>query len=177
MNAKFLSLLAGCCLAAVVDAADTNTPPSAGNPPPVPQRERFAGAVNRAQPLARVLESLTDEQRASFRSAMAGQRDQVRDLESQIAAARRDLLEASLAAKFDEAAVRQKAAAAADLEVDLNVLRAKAFSQIQPPLSADQLAKIRSAEPPTASDTVQPARRRRPAPANTGDENGLPPKQ
>lgn len=88
---------------------------------------------------------LTDEQRASLRREFESQREPMRELEEQMRAARRELLEAGIAEKLDEKRIRKKARAVAKIEGELAVLRAKALANIQPPLSADQREKLRSA--------------------------------
>jgi Spy/CpxP family protein refolding chaperone len=85
---------------------------------------------------------LTDGQRASLLQAIEGQREKARDLEQRLRTARRELLETGLTDKFDEALVRRKALAVAQLEAELTVARFKAFSQMRPRLSPDQLTKL-----------------------------------
>jgi len=134
----------------------------------------FPGAMG---PLAagfeRIFNILTEEQRASLREAMQSQRDKMREEEEKLRDARREIFEAALVEKFDEQTVRQKATAAAKLEADMMVLRAKAFSKMHPPLSAEQLEKLKSSVP-SGSET-QPDRPRR-RPEISRDDNGLPPK-
>lgn len=95
---------------------------------------------------------LTGEQRESMRTILAGQREEMRVIQEQMRTARKALLQASFADKFDEDLVRTKALAVAKLEAELTVLRAKAMSQVQPPLSDEQIEKIMN--PP--QDRVQP---------------------
>src|SRR5262249_29697806 len=96
---------------------------------PRPRRGPFgAGAMGGGPGIERVFSVLTDEQRASLREAMEGQFEKVRGLEEKLREARRALLEAALVEKFDETAVREKAEAAAKLEAEVTVIRAKAFS-------------------------------------------------
>jgi len=87
---------------------------------------------------------LTEEQKTSFREAIQSQREKVREIEEKLRDARKELLEAGLKEKFDEEAVRQKAMAAAKLEAEMMVIRAKAFSQMRPPLSTEQIEKLRT---------------------------------
>jgi uncharacterized membrane protein len=93
----------------------------------------------------RAYQVLTDEQRASLRDAFGSQREKMRDLEEQMRAARRELLEASLAEKPDEKRIHKRAMAVGRIEADIAVLRAKALAGIQPPLSSEQREKIKSA--------------------------------
>jgi len=125
---------------------------------------------------------LNDEQRASYIAAMNRQRPQMMELEAKLRIAREDFVAASVDQKFDENVMREKAMAAYRCEAEMAVLRAKAMSEVQPPLTAEQIQKIKTGQP-------GPMRRLRPrqqlensaphAPAaNTNaDINGLPPKK
>ena len=106
----------------------------------------------RALPL--LLGVLTGEQRKSLRAAMESQRDQMRSLEGKIHAARQDRMKASLAEKFDEDTVRAKALEVGKLDAELSVLRARAMSKVQPPLSAEQIERISS--PPPGAPLSEP---------------------
>ncbi|MCL4785166.1 MAG: periplasmic heavy metal sensor [Verrucomicrobia bacterium] len=97
-----------------------------------------------ALPFERVL---TEDQRASIREALQGQRDQWRELDERLRAARREALEVSLARRFDEIAVRQRALAVAALEAEMAVLRARALSQVRPPLSPEQIEQLHQLPP------------------------------
>jgi Spy/CpxP family protein refolding chaperone len=122
---------------------------------------------------------LNQEQRESMRDVLASQRAATRGILEKMRVARRELLKASLAESFDEDAVQAKAMAVAKLEADLAVLRAKALSQIQPPLSDEQIEKVLN-PPPT--DRMPPGMNRprpgaRPGnlpPHGPGDDNGRP---
>ena len=134
----------------------------------------FPGGPGRFSPgLDRVLNVLTDEQRTSFREALQSQREKVREIEEKLRDARKEIFEAGLKDKFDEEAVRQKAMAAAKLEAEMMVIRAKAFSQVRPPLSAEQMEKLKNMPSPGIETQSERPRRRPEAPR---DENGLPPK-
>jgi len=106
----------------------------------LPQRslQAVAGSMERV---------LTQEQRESMRDILASQREATRGLLERMRVARQELLKASLAESFDEEAVRAKALAVAKLEADLTVLRAKALSQVQPPLSDHQIEQIMNPPP------------------------------
>jgi Spy/CpxP family protein refolding chaperone len=127
---------------------------------------------------------LTDEQRASFRQAMDAQREKMRDVQTRLGAARRQLLETGLDGTFDEAAVRKQALEVASLEAELSVMRAKALSQLRPPLSPEQIEKVKiglSAAPfrtgPRAGERRPPyALGQRDLTSTNRDENDLPPK-
>jgi Spy/CpxP family protein refolding chaperone len=141
-----------------------------------PRRQFGPAAAGRFSPgFERVLNVLTDDQRASMREAMAADREKIRDLELKIRESRKELFELGLREKFDEAAVREKATEAAKLEAEMTVLRVKAISKIRPPLTAEQIEKIKSSPGPDMGDgQPEPPRRRRDIPR---DENGLPLKE
>ncbi len=90
---------------------------------------------------------LTEEQRRSLREAMEAQRDQTRALDEKLRLARKEVIVTGLTEKFDENAVRTKALEVGKLEAELAVLRARALSQVKPPLSADQIEQIKNPPP------------------------------
>jgi len=164
-------LAAGVQFAATAD--DTNAPA----PAPRPERRiaRQATEPNRSGTgPERINDLLTEEQRVSLRKAMESQRDQVRGLELKLREARKEIYNTGLNSKFDENAVREKAMAVAKIEGEMTVLRVKALSQIQPPLSPEQIQKLQSLPP---GGGQRPLDRTREAPPANRDENGLPPKQ
>jgi Spy/CpxP family protein refolding chaperone len=122
---------------------------------------------------------LTEEQRDSLREAMESQRDKMRDLEEKLRDARKEMFQAGLAQKFDEDALRQKALEAGRLDAELTVLRAKALSKMKPPLSADQIGKLKN--PPPFESEPRPEFRRDERPRGDRpqrgprDEHDLPP--
>jgi Spy/CpxP family protein refolding chaperone len=109
----------------------------------------------------------------------------MRELEIKMRSARQELLAAGLDGKFDEEAVRKQALAVANLDAEIAVLRVKAISQVQPPLSPEQIEKIKSATPnlPGRAAAMRGQREsgnapRRSSVLNTNrDENDLPPKK
>jgi Spy/CpxP family protein refolding chaperone len=141
-----------------------------------PRRQFGPGLAGRFSPgFERVLSVLTEEQRASMREAMAGDREKVRELEQKIRESRKELFELGLREKFDEAAVREKAAAVAKLDAEMMVLRVKAISKVRPPLTHEQIEKIRNSSGPEMGERQpEPPRRRHDIPR---DENGLPLKE
>jgi Spy/CpxP family protein refolding chaperone len=143
------------------------------------ERPRFQGAGAYGPRVGggfeRVFGVLTEEQRSSFRQAMEGEREKMRELEQKSAEARRELMESALVDKFEEAKVRQKLNALMKMDADLTMIRIKAFSKVEPKLSADQLEKIRSAAQPDGQGRPSERKSRRPEPER--DENGLPPKK
>jgi len=106
---------------------------------------------------------------------MESQREKVRDLDEKLRDARKELLEACVAEKFDEEGIRKKAMTAAKLEAELTVVRAKALSQVHPRLSDEQLERLKSPVAPGWDGVEgQPPRRRSDVPR---DEHGLPIKE
>ncbi|MGO8765148.1 MAG: Spy/CpxP family protein refolding chaperone [Limisphaerales bacterium] len=122
---------------------------------------------------------LTDEQRASLQTALGPQLGQIQSLAKQMRASRQALLDEITSGKFDEATARQNAKASAEAEGELTVIYAKALSEIQPPLSAEQIRQIRSIQPrqlprgtstpPAAPEVHLPL-----PPSLPRDSNGLP---
>jgi Spy/CpxP family protein refolding chaperone len=160
--------------------------PSPDNPdrprPPRAQRGQPNGPEARFQPgpgLALMERVLTEDQRESMRTIMASQREAMREMQDKMREARKELLKASLADKFDEEVVRAKALAVAKLEAEITVLRAKALSQVQPPLSDEQVEQIMN----TPQERMQPGEPRlnerrgeRPQRPRDGGDPGRPPK-
>jgi Spy/CpxP family protein refolding chaperone len=120
---------------------------------------------------------LTDQQRESYETIMRGLRGQLFELDSKLRAARQDLLNTSVGAKFDEKVVREKAFAAARIEAELTVLRIKAYSELQPPLSPEQIAKVKAGEPGPIRRLERRSLRGESPTTTNQDANGLPPKQ
>jgi Spy/CpxP family protein refolding chaperone len=155
---------------------DKNATPER-RPPPGEERGRFqppqgGGPAGRFGPGFERLQSvLTDDQRASLREAMQGQREKMRDLEEKIRGLRQELLLAGLTEKFDEESVRRKALAVAKLEAEMTMVRAKAFSQMRPALNPEQLEKLKARPENRREDQPEAPRRRPGAPR---DEHGLP---
>ncbi|HEX4265254.1 MAG TPA: periplasmic heavy metal sensor [Verrucomicrobiae bacterium] len=118
---------------------------------------------------------LNEEQRASYQAALRAAHGEVMELDAKLRLARQEVLNTSLTGKFDENAVREKAFAAARIEAELAVIRARAFSQVQPPLSAEQIEKIKNNQPGQARTVERLQRLEAPAGTNQ-DQNGLPPK-
>jgi Spy/CpxP family protein refolding chaperone len=167
-----VQLIAGAAISA--SAQSTNSP----SPAP-PANRPFPVAPGRfAEGLRPFIGVLTDEQRASLEPAFREERDQLMKLEMKLRETRKEMLSAGLNGSFNEDAVRKQAQAAAEIEVEIDVLRVKALSQIQPPLSAEQIEKIQNAASGPAGGlrlNDRPANRR--ALTNTNrDENDLPPK-
>ena len=173
-----------CLLACLMISGATNFTLNSQETAPPPRNPRQPAAFPFLPGLGPVANVLTEEQRASFRKAMEAQRETVRDLENKLRDARGKLFAQGLGEKFDEAAVRQQALAVATLEAEMSVARARALSQIQPPLSAEQIGKIKTgiANAPQrpgfrAEERLEQRRERRQSlTATNRDENDLPPK-
>jgi Spy/CpxP family protein refolding chaperone len=87
---------------------------------------------------------LTDEQRLSLMRNMDAQRDQIQPLQQTIRSSRAALLNQIVTGKFDEKLARQYAGQSAGAEAQLTVIFVRALSQMQPPLSAQQLAQLKN---------------------------------
>jgi hypothetical protein len=123
--------------------------PPAGSPPGI-QPGRFAPQLERV---------LTADQRASLREMMLDQRERTQELEQRLREARRNLMQASLSPRFEEDVVRRTALEAGWLEGELAVLRGRALSRVKPPLSAEQMERIKN-PPPMAAGEARPELRR-----------------
>jgi Spy/CpxP family protein refolding chaperone len=161
-------------------AQTTTTPPATGDRP----QSRGPGIMQgpgAGFALGGPVGALTEQQRASYETALNNVRGRLNELQAQLRAARQDFLVASIGQKFDENLLRQKALVAARIEAEMAVLRAKAMSQVAPPLSAEQIEKIKAGQP----GPVQQLRRQQlerpaqhtPASGTNQDANGLPPKK
>lgn len=104
------------------------------------ERHGVAPRVNPA--VMRLFSVLTPEQRASLREVMREHREKAGAAEQKIANARRQLMESSLREKIDEQAIRRQAQALAQLETERVIRMAKALSQVKPPLSKEQRARL-----------------------------------
>lgn len=109
------------------------------------QQNRPTGLENRFFPMLGRL--LTDEQRLSLLRNMDSQRDQIQPLQEKIRSSRAALLSEIVGGKFDEKVARQYAAQSAGAEAQLTVIFARALAQMQPALSAQQLAQLRNFQP------------------------------
>jgi len=109
------------------------------------QRQQGFGSIDRFFPaLNRVL---TDAQRKSFRTAIESQSAKIQPLAEQMRLSHQALLDEIAGGKFDEAAARQSAEESAKAGAELTVIFAKALSQIQPPLSAQQIEQMKNFQP------------------------------
>lgn len=116
------------------------------------QRQQVIGAGDRLFPaLSRVL---AEDQRKSFRTVLESEFEKIQPLEEKMRASRKALLNEIASGKFDEAAARQSAEESAEAEAELTVIFARALSQMQPPLSAQQIGQIKNFQP--GQDRQQP---------------------
>jgi Spy/CpxP family protein refolding chaperone len=126
---------------------------------------------------------LTEMQRTSIAQIMQTQQEKVREIDSKLRDARRELFESGLNEKFDESVVRKQALVVAGLEAEQTVLRLKALSQVQPPLSPGQIEKLRNIlQSNGGAQNLRPMEqrsnnRRRILQSTNRDENDLPAKQ
>jgi Spy/CpxP family protein refolding chaperone len=132
------------------------------------------GGMGGGQFLPMLQRVLTEEQRASLRSAMEAQREKARDLEEKLRDARRELLKASVLDPFDEDSVRSKALEVGKLDAEMTVLRAKAFAKMKPALSPEQIEQFKNPPPLEGGGQNQIPRRSGRVPAGPRDENDLP---
>ena len=100
------------------------------------------GPAERFFPL--VARILTEPQRQSLRQIMESQGGRIRPLQEKMRVSREALLDLVVQGKFDESIAEQYAAQSAKAEADLTVLFAKALSQMQPRLSAQQIAELKN---------------------------------
>ncbi|HVV01577.1 MAG TPA: periplasmic heavy metal sensor [Verrucomicrobiae bacterium] len=172
----WFKMLRACCAlataAALCCSAHAQSKPARGSSQLL---GRDLASNGRMQAYERILRVLTPEQRASLRENLSAERAKTRQLEEKLKAAREQVFAASVLDKFDEPAVRKKIMAAAKIEADLAIIRLKAFANMNPPLSADQLDRLRQTEENGGSAVQPPKHHNRPQLPH--DENGLPPKQ
>jgi len=170
-------LAAGCLLATGSLLWAQNTNPTLMTPTNLPPRIHAPGGPGSPAARQGLQAILSDEQWASFQKVRAAQGEKLMELRPKIQSAQREVFEAGLAPKYDEAVVQQKAQAAAQLYADMLVTQAKTFSEIQPPLSAEQIEKIKEMQsPPAANPRVLHAPTPPQGAVPNHDTNGLPPK-
>ena len=124
---------------------------------------------------------LTEDQRDSLRQTMESQREKMRGLQEKIRDARKALMTAALADEFKDEVVKAKALEVAKLEAEMSVLRLKAFSEVQPALSKEQLEKVLNPPPPQGMGPDdggnRPPNRNGNRPPRNPDGQPLPPPQ
>lgn len=152
MHSKILTsfLVAGVLLtgSVVLHADPTNTPaPGANAAPPKPAAQPRMRPLPGA-PAAGSQNPLTEEQLASYKKNIADKSAQMADLNSKRMAARQEIGQLIYSPKLDESLLRQKVMDEAKIEADIAVLQAKAFSEIQPPVTAEQFEKLKESMAP-----------------------------
>ena len=109
------------------------------------QQEAGNGTGERFFPmLSRVL---TVNQRQSLLQILGPERGQIRPLEEKLHASRVAMLNQIAGGSFDENLARQEAVESAAAEADLSVIFARALSKMQPPLSVQQVAQLKTFDP------------------------------
>jgi hypothetical protein len=155
--------------------APAATPPGANSAPPqqtLQPRMRPLPGASMGGPMA----VLTEEQRASYQKNIPS--SEMMELYSKRQAARLEIGQMMYAPKVDENLIRQRIMEEAKIEADIAILQAKAFAEVQPPLTDEQIDKvkqmlaprqpmIRPTPPPTTPSTTV---------TNQG-QSGLPGKQ
>jgi Spy/CpxP family protein refolding chaperone len=123
---------------------------------------------------------LNDQQRAWYLAAMKNEHGRLAELQAKLNAARQDVTATSVTGPFDENLVRQKALIAARIEAEIAVIHAKVFSQVQPPLTPEQIETIKTGK----SGPIRPLGRQQlnpvqhvPLAGTNAEANGLPPKK
>jgi len=109
------------------------------------QQNNANGVADRLFPVLGRL--LTDDQRQSLRGILQADHAQLQPLEKAVRTSRQALLNQITSGQFDETLVRQYADQSAKAETELTVLFAKALSQMQPPLTDQQVKQLRNVQP------------------------------
>jgi Spy/CpxP family protein refolding chaperone len=124
-----------------VAPAAPNTPPPA--PPDRTGRGRGAGANVQGQRGNFVGGlNLDDQQRELLREATQKEGDEMRKLNDKLQTAQKELVQAIIGEKYDEKVVREKAEAAARIQTEITMLRAKAFATVAPTLKPEQREQL-----------------------------------
>lgn len=106
------------------------------------QDDPAGGGGDRLYPaLGRILDPA---QRQSLQHLIGLQRVQIHALQEKIRASRQALLDQVAGGKFNEVVARQYAGESAKAEADLTFIFARALSQMQPRLSAQQAAQLKN---------------------------------
>lgn len=86
--------------------------------------------------------ALDDKQRELFRDALQKDGEGLRQLDEKLRAAQKELMQAVIAEKSEEKVIREKAEAVAKIEVEMTLLRAKAFATVAPTLKPEQREQL-----------------------------------
>jgi hypothetical protein len=85
---------------------------------------------------------LDAQQRTAFNEALQASREQMAQLNTNLAAATTELCRAALATNYSEALVTEKAGKVATIQAQMMVLRARALACVAPTLTADQTEQL-----------------------------------
>ncbi len=85
---------------------------------------------------------LDDQQRQLYREALQKDSEKLRALDEKLRAAQKDLVDATLAATYDEKTVKEKAEAVANIQVEITLLRSKALATVAPTLKPEQKQQL-----------------------------------
>lgn len=85
---------------------------------------------------------LDDQQMQLYREAAQKDGEKLRALDEKLRVAQKELMQATLAATYDEKAVKEKADAVAKIQVELTVLRAKALATVAPTMKPEQKEQL-----------------------------------
>jgi hypothetical protein len=155
-----------------------SVPPEGPPPAERPSGERSSGAMRAPGSYTpgpeRIFTVLTQEQRMSLREVMLENREQSQEMERKIRNLRAELLDDALARDFREEAFRRKAMEVAKLEAERMTMMAKAFSQVQPPLSSRQVEQLKRSGPPQSNNSDRNRQRNSRPPR---DRNDQPPRE
>src|SRR5688572_12699697 len=153
----FTRVAAAILSALIVDASNVmGADEPAGAPPPPPgatrpagqpeatARGRVAGGANTPGGRGNFVAgfNLDDKQRELLREATQKESDELRKLNEKLQAAQKELVQSVIAEKYDEKAVREKAEAVSKIQMEITMLRAKAFATVSPTLKPEQREQL-----------------------------------
>ena len=148
----FVAIAGSCWAQSDLQAPAGSAPPLQARPSQPGQRPGLGGLGPGID--FRVMSVLTPEQRESLQSAVQSKRAQAQQLEERLRTARKVFMEVGLSGKFDEKEIREKAKAVGDAEAELAVFRARTLSEMKPPLTPEQIAKLH--EPLKSNERTAP---------------------
>jgi hypothetical protein len=134
---KTLSFLAGLLFSLMLSFTAFSQPTNSPATTPVGDSPRVLDSG--------ILNVLTPEQRRSLAPIAREHNSRLSELQSKLRNAQTTLIDTALSTNSNENTVRQQAAAVAGLEAEISVLRLKILSQVKPPLSSDQIDKVKNA--------------------------------
>src|SRR6185437_7365973 len=103
---------------------------------------------------------------------LADKRSEMMELSAKLQPLRQEINAMVFSMKVDDNQIRQKVIEEANVEADIMILRAKAFANIQPPLTEEEFEKFKQAEAPRPMMRPMPAMP--PTPAATNNAQGGP---